>query len=148
MAEASLRTRDAGPGARGRGRGPLPRMKPLRVMLVEDEALVALMMEDQLRELGCEVAGSFAGLAAALRWLDAQAEPPDGAVLDVNLGGGERVFPLAHALRARGVPFVFATGYSLLPDDGFAEIPVLNKPVDLGTLWPAVEAFRMKLDPP
>ena len=117
-------------------------MKPLRVILVEDEALVALMMEDLLRELGCEVAGSFGALEAALQWLAAQDEPPDGAVLDVNLGGGELVFPLAHALRERGVPFVFATGYSALPEDGFAEIPVLNKPVDLGMLWPVVEAFK------
>ena len=117
-------------------------MKPLRVILVEDEALVALMMEDLLRELGCEVAGSFGALDAALEWLDAQADPPDGAVLDVNLGGGELVFPLARVLRDRGVPFVFATGYSALPEDGFAEVPVLNKPVDLGMLWPVVEAFK------
>ena len=117
-------------------------MKPVRVILVEDEALVALMMEDLLRELGCDVTGSFGALETALQWLDAQVELPDGAVLDVNLGGGELVFPLAQALRERGVPFVFATGYTVLPQDGFAEIPVLNKPVDLGMLWPVVEGFR------
>jgi CheY-like chemotaxis protein len=114
----------------------------LRVILVEDEALVAMMMEDLLGELGCEITGSFGALTPALEWLDAQETLPDGAVLDVNLGGGENVFPLARALRARGVPFVFATGYGVLPDDGFSEAPVLHKPVDLGMLWPVVETFR------
>ena len=112
------------------------------MILVEDEALVAMMMEDLLDELGCEVTGSFGALAPALAWLDAQEVPPDGAVLDVNLGGGENVFPLARALQERGVPFVFATGYGVLPDSGFAEAPVLRKPVDRGMLWPVVEAFR------
>ena len=117
-------------------------MKTVRVILVEDEALVAMMMEDLLKELGCQIVASFGSLGPALEWLTEQSTPLDGAVLDVNLGGGEYVFPLARALQARGVPFTFATGYGALPEDGFAEAPVLRKPVDLGMLWPVVEAFR------
>jgi len=117
-------------------------VRKVRVILVEDDVLVAMMMEDLLNELGCEVTGAFGALAPALAWLDAQETPPDGAVLDINLGGGENVFPLARALRDRGVPFVFATGYGALPEDGFSEAPVLQKPVDRGMLWPVVEAFR------
>ena len=116
-------------------------MSAPRVILVEDEPLVAMMMEDLLAELGCEIAGSFGALAPAMDWLAAQDTPPDGAVLDVNLGGGETVRPLAWALRERGVPFVFATGYGALPDDDFPEAPLLHKPVDSGKLWPAVRAF-------
>lgn len=116
-------------------------MRPLRVILVEDEPLVAMMMEDLLSELGCEIAGSFGALGPALDWLEAQDTPPDGAVLDVNLGGGETVRRLAWALQARGVPFVFATGYGALPDDDFPHAPLLHKPVDSGKLQPAVRAF-------
>jgi CheY-like chemotaxis protein len=112
-----------------------------RVILVEDEPLVAMMMEDLLIDLGCEVAGSFGSLAAAIEWLSGQSVPPDGALLDVNLGGGETVFPLAEALRARGVPFAFATGYGALPTDSFADAPLILKPVDEGKLWPVVQAF-------
>jgi CheY-like chemotaxis protein len=102
----------------------------LRLLLVEDETMVAMMVEDMLSDLGCvvvEVAGSVAtGLAlvgdAALRI--------DGAVLDVNLGS-EKVYPVAEALKAKGVPFIFSTGYSR---DGlemaFAGVPIIAKPYE------------------
>ncbi len=112
-----------------------------RVVLVEDEPLVSMMMQDLLTDLGCEVAAAFGALAPALAWLSRQETPPDGAVLDVNLGGGETVFPLAEALRARGVPFVFATGYGVLPSDGYPDTPLLNKPVNQDQLLPVVRAF-------
>ena len=111
-----------------------------RVMLVEDEPLVSMMMQDLLADLGCEVA-AFGALAPALAWLSRQDRLPDGAVLDVNLGGGETVFPLAEALRARGVPFVFATGYGVLPSDGYPDTPLLSKPVDPDQLLPVVRGF-------
>ncbi|MBA4014341.1 MAG: response regulator [Phenylobacterium sp.] len=112
-----------------------------RVVLVEDEPLVSMMMEDLLTDLGCEVAASFGALAPALAWLSSQERLPDGAVLDVNLGGGETVFPLAEALRARGVPFVFATGYGVLPSDGYPDTPLIRKPVNQDQLLPVVRAF-------
>jgi len=115
-----------------------------RVILVEDESLVALMMEDLLAELGCEVVASFSALGPALAWLEAQAAGPDGALLDVNLGG-EMVFPLAEALQVRGVPFAFATGYGALPDGRFTDAPLINKPVDPRKLGPVVAQFGARL---
>jgi CheY-like chemotaxis protein len=116
-----------------------------RVLLVEDEALVAMMMEDLLQDLGCELAGSFSDLAAAQAWLAADRAGLDGALLDVNLGGGEMVFPLARMLRARRVPFAFATGYAELPDPDFPEAPMLRKPVDQDALAPIVMAFGARV---
>ena len=115
-------------------------MKRPRVILVEDETLVAMMMEDLLADLGCDIVGSFADLSLALRWLAAQDDPPDGAVLDVNLGG-QMVFPLAEALERRGVPFAFATGYGALSEPRFQHAPVLHKPVDEARLAPIVRRF-------
>lgn len=113
----------------------------MRVILVEDEPLVAMMMEDLLTDLGCEIAASLGSLATAMAWLEASEERIDGAVLDVNLGGGETVFPLAEALRRRGVPFAFATGYGALPSDRYPETPLIHKPVNLEQLLPVVQAF-------
>jgi CheY-like chemotaxis protein len=113
----------------------------MRVILVEDEPLVAMMMEDLLSDLGCEIAASLGSLSTALAWLEKSAERIDGAVLDVNLGGGETVFPLAEALRRRGVPFAFATGYGALPSDRYPETPLIHKPVNLEQLLPVVQAF-------
>ena len=114
---------------------------PLRLILVEDEVLAAMMMEDLLQDLGCEVIASFGALDQALAWLAGQEETPDGALLDVNLGG-VMVFPLAEALAARAVPFAFATGYGALSDERFAGMPLLHKPVDIGKLAGVVQGFR------
>ncbi|MEJ2816365.1 MULTISPECIES: response regulator [unclassified Caulobacter] len=116
---------------------------PPRIMIVEDEALVALMVEDLLTDFGCEISGSFGAVDDALAYLkDAVAPPPalDGAVLDVNIGG-TMVFPVAERLRAAGIPFVFATGYGALPRQGFEDVKVLNKPINPVLLKDAVEAF-------
>lgn len=116
-------------------------MKPSKVMIVEDEALVAMMVEDMLGDLGCEIAGSFGAVGDALEWLGSEEAAPDGAVLDVNIGG-EMVFPVAEALREQGVPFVFATGYGDLPRKGFESIEVLAKPINAGALRRAVGKFQ------
>lgn len=111
-----------------------PPLSGLRLLLVEDEAMIAMMVEDMLSELGCvvvEVAGSVSrGLAVA----DKGALEIDGAVLDVNLGT-ETVYPVAEALRARGVPFVFSTGYSTAGiEAAYAGVPIVPKPYELHTL--------------
>jgi two-component SAPR family response regulator len=116
-------------------------LSTLRLILVEDESLVAIMMEDMLVDLGCEVVGSFGHLDAALSWLEDTARHFDGAILDVNLGG-EMVFPLAQALRDRGVPFVFATGYGEISDQRFAAAPLIHKPVNPEALSLALESLR------
>jgi len=98
----------------------------IRVLVVEDEGVVALMIEDMLQDLGCEIAASAARLADACE-IAASAEI-DLAVLDVNVNG-QPVFPVAEVLRERQIPFVFSTGYgaSGLPQE-FDGHPVLGKP--------------------
>jgi CheY-like chemotaxis protein len=121
----------------------VPQNAAPRIMIVEDEALVALMVEDMLTDFGCEISGSFGAVDEALAYLkDATTPPPalDGAVLDVNIGG-TMVFPVAERLRAAGIPFVFATGYAALPRQGFEEITVLNKPIVPALLQDAVKGF-------
>ncbi|HWA60254.1 MAG TPA: response regulator [Caulobacteraceae bacterium] len=111
-----------------------------RVLLVEDEGLVALLIEDLLTDLGCEVVGSCDSIRSALDWLASEAEALDGALLDVNLGG-ELVYPVAEALVARNIPFAFATGYGVLPDNRFTGVPVLSKPVNQAKLEAVVRSF-------
>jgi CheY-like chemotaxis protein len=108
----------------------------LRVLVVEDEAMVAMLIEDALLELGCLVVGPVAGVAAALQLLET--EPVDAAVLDVNLGG-EKVFPVADRLASGGVPFLFSTGYGAVGiQERHLHRPVLQKPYEPGTLGSAL----------
>jgi CheY-like chemotaxis protein len=99
-----------------------------RVLVVEDETMVAWLLEDMLADLGCTVVGPAARVNQALAMLDAEAI--DAAVLDVNLNG-QKSYPVADALAARGVPFVFSTGYNKdsLPNS-YQSFPVLQKPFD------------------
>jgi CheY-like chemotaxis protein len=83
-------------------------LKGMRVLVVEDEAIVSFLLEDTLLKLGCTEVLLAGRLNAALEHLDQGL--PDLAVLDVNLGG-EMVYPVAERLRKAGIPFVFATGY-------------------------------------
>jgi PAS domain S-box-containing protein len=102
------------------------------IMVVEDEALVALSLHDFLSELGYSVVGPVGRVTEALRILNQR--PVDAAILDVNLAG-EFVYPLAELLRTRNIPFVFATGYSAESiDPRFGDISVLQKPIDRQTL--------------
>ena len=104
-------------------------LKGLRLLVVEDEALVAMLIEDILLDLDCIVIGPVGTVAQALALL--RQEEIDGALLDVNLGGGERSYAVADALAARNVPFVFVTGYGEAGIDGrYAPATVLQKPFD------------------
>ncbi len=85
-----------------------PRLEGMRVLVVEDEFLLAMMVEDILTDEGCIVVGPFARVAEAL--VAAAKEPVDLAILDVNVAG-EKVFPVAEVLDGRGVPFLLLTGY-------------------------------------
>jgi CheY-like chemotaxis protein len=124
-----------GGGAPARAVAPAAREAPrgglsgARVLVVEDMHVVALEMVRILAEAGCKVIGPAARLEKALQL--ARAETLDAAILDVNLGG-EAVYPVADALKARGVPFFFATGYaqSTIPPKEHAEIQRIDKPVD------------------
>ena len=98
-----------------------------RLLLVEDEALVAMALKDMLTELGFEVVGAFNKVTEALAVVTNQ--DVNAAVLDVNLGG-ELIYPVADSLVAKGVPFVFITGYGAEAiDDRFASYRVLQKPI-------------------
>lgn len=100
---------------------------PTRILIVEDEPLIAMMLEDFLDVLGKQLAGSTDNVAAALELVETDAI--DAAILDVNLRGGEKSWPIAEALAARGVPFVLVTGGShdsII--DQFQDRPTLPKP--------------------
>ena len=98
-----------------------------RVLVVEDEAMIAMDLQGILRRAGCEVIGPVGRVEAATRRADGE-PPPDVALLDINLGG-ESVFVVADALAARRIPFVFVTGYGkdVLPER-FRERPMSSKP--------------------
>jgi len=113
----------------------------LRILVVEDQFLIAMELADQLEEAGCDIVGPASSVKQALK--EMQQATLDGAVLDINLAG-EWSFPIAEILAARGVPFLFLSGYdsrTIVPDQ-FAEAPRLPKPVDCETLKKAVAAFR------
>lgn len=98
----------------------------LRVLVVEDEAMVAMLIEDMLEDIGCKVIDSIASLAKAC---DAAATADlDLAMLDMNIAG-EKVFPVAQILRERRIPFLFSSGYGEagLPAE-YATCQVLSKP--------------------
>lgn len=124
------------PGAPDLGlMGERQRPRP-RVLVVEDEEMLVMLLEDMLPALGCELAEAPGRFEDAM--LAAERGAFDMAILDVNLDG-KPSYPIADVLRARGIPFVFATGYGalgLLP--AYAAEPVLQKPFLLGDLEAAV----------
>jgi DNA-binding response OmpR family regulator len=111
-----------------------------RIVVVEDEAMIAMMIEDMLEDMGCVVAGSFGDVRSAMAWLSSGDKEFDGALLDVNLGG-ETVFPIADLLFEKGKPFGFVTSYSAVPQARTYEAQVLNKPVDSRDLRALVQSF-------
>lgn len=107
-------------------------MTSQRILLVEDEYLIRMLLEDMLDDLGYAVAGAAGNVpdASAL----AQSQDFDAAILDVNLDGQE-VFPVAEIVAGRGLPFVFVTGYGGggLPEQ-YRSRPTLQKPFQLDEL--------------
>jgi PAS domain S-box-containing protein len=102
------------------------------VLLVEDESMVAMMVEETLAELGFCVIGPYGTLAEAMR--AASNAHLDAAILDINLGG-QLVYPVADLLCSKGVPVVFVTGYGMESiESRYTDIPLLQKPLDKGTL--------------
>jgi CheY-like chemotaxis protein len=97
-----------------------------RVLLVEDEAMIAMLVEDMLEDLGHELVTVASRLDEALA--AAKTGAIDVAILDLNLAG-VLTYPVADALAERGIPFVFATGYgSSGLKDAYADRPALQKP--------------------
>ena len=112
----------------------------LRILIVEDEMLVAMNIEDMLLDLGHEIAGMAARLDAALAL--ASDTQIDLALLDVNLAG-DQSFPVADLLATRGVPFLFATGYGIQGiEERHRGRPVLQKPFRAADLAEAIAALQ------
>jgi len=97
-----------------------------RVLVVEDEMLLAMQLEDTLADFGCDVVGPVAHVADGVKL--AGSERLDGAILDINVAGAE-VFPVARQLAERSIPFIFVSGYASanLPPEWCGR-PTLQKP--------------------
>lgn len=97
-----------------------------RILVVEDEPIIAMALEDMLLDLGCEVVGPASTLAEAQAL--AETADIDAALLDININNG-RSYVIADELRRRAVPFAFATGYGEAGlENGGGNAPVLQKP--------------------
>ncbi len=107
-----------------------------RVLIVEDDSLICMLIEDFLNDLGCNVVATAAQLEDGLS--KAKSMMIDVAVLDINLEG-QLSYPIAHALKGREIPFLFATGYghSGVPQT-FEGVPVLSKPFGVQALSEAL----------
>jgi len=113
----------------------------LSILVVDDETMIVMLLEDMLADLGCTVAGSAGSVAQSLAVIDQNELTLDGAFLDINLRG-ELVYPVADALKARGVPFVFVTGNAVYGiDPGYAGVPALPKPFGVHAIEQAVKLF-------
>ena len=105
-----------------------PGLAGSRVLVAEDDALIATELQDLLSEEGAEILGPVPTVRSAMAAIGA--ERPDAAVLDVNLRDASSA-PVADALRAAGVPVVLVTGYPphLLDDPSLRDAPILSKPI-------------------
>ena len=107
-----------------------------RLILVEDEALLALDLQDMLEEMGCLVVGTAGRLEDALVLAETEF---DLALLDMNLAGA-RIDPVARRIAERGIPIIFVTGYGQRTLPPGVTAPVLDKPCSQEALWPLVGA--------
>jgi two-component SAPR family response regulator len=116
----------------------------LSVLVVDDETMIAMLLEDMLLDIGCNVVGPASSVAQSLALIEASERKLDGAFLDINLRG-EFVYPVADALMARDVPFVFVTGYAAHGiDPHYAAIPALSKPFPLNAINSVVQNFKAR----
>jgi CheY-like chemotaxis protein len=107
------------------------------ILVVEDEPLIAMMLEDFLETLGHRVHASCDNLEDALQQCESGGF--DLAILDINLKG-ELIWPVASVLKARGVPFVIASGGHVEPPPGeFTDAPLLEKPYTIDRIGPVLE---------
>ena len=108
------------------------------VFLVEDEVMIRMMVADMLEDLGYTVAAEAGDIDEALRLVESTYF--DLAILDVNVNG-KVISPVADLLKARGRPFIFATGYgsSGLPEE-YRDRPALQKPFQLETLGRMIDS--------
>lgn len=113
-------------------------LKGLKVLIVEDEYLLASLLKDVVEDLGASVVGPFSKVEPALQQV-ASGQLPDVGLLDVNLGT-ESSFPLADELSRRGIPTALLTGYDVnaLPEQ-YRGLAYLRKPIDLAAVHNVLE---------
>ena len=108
------------------------------ILIVEDEPLIAMMLEDFLQSLGHEVRATCDSVPEAMKAVEAA--DFDLAILDINLKG-ESVWPVAIGLRERAIPFILASGGHVDPPPAeFAGVPMIEKPYTIDRVTPALEA--------
>ena len=113
---------------------------PRRILVVEDEPLIAMMLEDFLDMLGHQLVGTADSVDGALAAIDAGTL--DAAILDINLRGGETSWPVADVLAGRGIPFVLATGGTGDAMAGqYRDRPILTKPFTMDGVKQALAAL-------
>jgi CheY-like chemotaxis protein len=111
---------------------------PRTILVVEDEPLIAMMLEDFLETLGHKVVASCDSVDAALEHVEAGGF--EVAILDVSLKDGRKVWPVADRLAAAGTPFILATGGHIVPPPAaHAGAPVLAKPYTIDAIEPALD---------
>ena len=116
-------------------------VKGLRILLVEDEAMIRMMVVDMLEELGHTIAAEAGHLDKAIEL--GRSADFDLAILDVNLNG-EMITPAAELIKARGVPLIFATGYGAAGvPEAFKGCPALQKPFEFKALEAAISSIRL-----
>jgi CheY-like chemotaxis protein len=114
-----------------------------RMLIIEDEILLAVMLDDMLSDLGCVCAGRASTLTEALAIVETQPQLIDAAALDLNLGG-DIAQSVAHALEAYGIPFMITTGYAdPALFSGFDGVPILGKPYTSQQVEQALRSFNL-----
>lgn len=109
------------------------------ILVIEDEPLIAMMLEDFLDSLGHRVVGTAETVETALARIEEGGF--DVAIVDVHLKDGEKVWPVADRLTSRGLPFILATGGHVEPPPPeYAAVPVISKPYTIDAIEPALSA--------
>jgi CheY-like chemotaxis protein len=110
-----------------------------RLLVVEDEMMLLMIIQDMLADLGCESVAAAPTVAKAIALIETQVF--DAAMVDINLNG-EKSYPVADALALRGVPFIFSTGYSERAiQEGYRHRPLLKKPFPPAALADMLECI-------
>lgn len=111
----------------------------MKILIVEDETMVSMLVEDMLIDLGHTPIGPAASVNEAMAVIDANAF--DVALLDINLGGHEKAFPIADRLIDMGIPFALVSGYDPAGIEGYDSAMKLQKPFSQHSLAETVKAL-------
>jgi DNA-binding response OmpR family regulator len=115
----------------------LPSAAVCRILVVDDEPMVAIMLEDALQEFGYQVVGPVENLRSAVQL--AGSERLDAAIVDINIDG-QMSDAIADKLMERGIPFIFVSGYPRTNGLRYSNVPLLRKPFSVEDLQRAIEA--------